>query len=165
MRYFFYILTTLDIFLVLYLFFQKNYIYLLNTQIAMIASLFVTLGSFLGYKRVVQKRYKDFIGDDRDTIDKIEDRFDLYKESQIIQDHKKLFEEEKKRVKSAKEGIKNFILTSGGFLSFYRIGAYLFLIISVLFLMDKKIFNVFAYFIGLSLVPMSALIASLFFKK
>ncbi|WP_281950696.1 hypothetical protein [Nitrosophilus kaiyonis] len=164
MRIFFLVLIFLDTILIFYFLFTKNYLYLLNSQIAMIASLFVTYASFLGYKKVVIKKSKEYINiDDRDVIDKIEDRFDLYseekKENEI--DAKKVFEEEKQKLKNSKENLKNFFMTSGGFLSIYRIISYLFLIFSILFLINNKEFNAIAYFIGLSIVPISALITSL----
>ncbi len=161
MRKFFLILIVLDLVLIFYFLINKNYLYLLNTQIAMISSLIVTGGSFLGYRRLVLKRAKEQnILDDKDLIDKIDDPYNLYeeepKESQM--DAKQIFEEEKKRLKSPKQSVKNFILTSGGFLSIYRIFGYLFLVVSVLFLIDKKMFDAIAYMTGLSLVPISALV-------
>ncbi|WP_187648248.1 hypothetical protein [Nitrosophilus labii] len=161
MRNFFFILIVLDLLIILYFLTNKDYLYILNTQVALISSLIVTGGSFLGYRRVVLKRAKEQnILDDKDLIDKIEDPYNLYeeelKESQI--DAKQIFEEEKKRLKSPKESIKNFILTSSGFLSIYRIFGYLFLVVSVLILIDKKMFDAIAYMVGLSLVPISAMV-------
>lgn len=161
MKKFFIILFLLDFILVLYLVLNKESIYLLNTQIALIASLFITSGSFFGYKKLVLKRLKNYENsEDRDAIDKIEDPYELYSEVKNEKeiDAKELFEEEKKRIKGFKRSILNFVSTSSAFLSIYRVLGYIVLIVSVLVLMDKKIFDPIYFFIGLSIVPISALI-------
>jgi len=148
-----------------FLFFEKKYFYLLNTQVAMIASLFVVVGSFLGYRKVVTEKSKHYVEmDNRDELDKIDDKYELFSENTYKQNlnAKEILEEEKKRFKNPKESVKNFIMTSGGFLSVYRVLAYIFLITSVLILIDKKLFNPIAYLIGLSIVPVSALLSSIF---
>lgn len=166
MKKFFIILIFLDLILILYLFLNREYLKLLNTQIALIASIFVTGGSFLGYRKLILKRAKNYENiDDRDLLEKIEDPYGLYEEnSNQNLSAKELFQEEKQKIKGFKKGVFNFISTSSAFLSIYRVFGYLFLIISVLFLIDKKIFYPIHYFLGLSLVPLSAMIF-MFVKK
>lgn len=162
MRKFFFILIFLDLVLIIYFLLNKDYLYLLNTQIAFIASILITTGSFLGYKKMVLKKAKEYKNSDNlDLIDKIDDPYDLYSQNLDEIDAKELFDEEKKRVKGFKKGIENFLLTSSAFFSIYRVFGYIFLIVSILFLMDKKIFSPLYFFIGLSIVPFSAIVFTL----
>lgn len=156
---FFLILAILDLILILYCLSLKNYIFLLNSQVAIIASLAVTFGSFLGYKSLVIKKSKEQILDDKDYIDRLEDPYDLYSKDES-KDPKELLKKEKKRIK--KENLKNFLLTSSGFFSFYRLFGYLILIVSVLMLIDKGLFDAISFMVGLSLVPVAVLIYAFF---
>ncbi len=134
---------------------------LINSQLAFIASLLIILGSFQGYKKVVQK--KSHLG--RDIIDGIEDRFELYNEEENRHlSAKELFEEEKKKVKSQK-AMKNFVLGLGGFFSMYRLFGYLFLVVVVLMLIRKAIFDPVSFLLGLAVLPLSAMFYALFGKE
>ncbi|MDC7243871.1 MAG: hypothetical protein PQJ44_08160, partial [Sphaerochaetaceae bacterium] len=61
---------------------QDNMLWLINTQSAFFSSIVITLGSYLGYKRNIQRRIDNAQIDEEqpDSIDKIEDPFDLYSE-------------------------------------------------------------------------------------
>ena len=83
---------------ILFCFLQGDMICLLNTQVAFISSLFITIGSYLGYKKNIEKRVINHQVDidDPDAIDKIDDHFDLYTEYKI--DEKELTKEEVKDI-------------------------------------------------------------------
>lgn len=63
-----------------------NYLWLLNTQVAFISAMAITIGSFLGYQRNIQKRVESINPNEtsslepRDKIDEIDDPYDLYGE-------------------------------------------------------------------------------------
>ena len=56
--------------------------WLINSQLAFLSSLFITLASFYSYRKVVLKRVEQErdSGEEFDEIEKIEDPFDLYSE-------------------------------------------------------------------------------------
>ncbi len=157
MRNFFSIAFLLDLILVIASLSASRY-FLLNTQLAFIASLLIVMSSFYGYKRVVEQ--KAGLGG-RDIVDEIEDRFDLYSEdpSNEGKSAKEIFEEEKAKIK--KMGLRNFFKTSSGFFSPLRLLGYAFLTIVVMVLVRKGMFEVGAFLIGLAIVPLSAALAAL----
>lgn len=164
-----------DSFIIAYCLITQNYLWLLNTQIAFISSLGITIGSFMGYKRNVANRVKnvnpeEILNDDRDNIDKIEDPYDLYSE---IKEHKeeeltaeeikRIIKEEKSKVK--RNSFKNTIFSAGGFASLYRIIGYGTLILGFFYLNNNKFLDVYAYLAGLFIVPLSVLIVNFSLKK
>jgi hypothetical protein len=153
-RTFFQIAAFVDFVLVLAFF--NDPLRLLNSQIAFIASLFVVLGSYFGYARMVKKGSP--LLQERDAIEKIEDPYDLYTENEPSdKSAKEIFEEERLKVKRS-GNLKAFVTTYKGFFSPFRLFGYLFLIISVLVLIRKGVFDPWSYLIGLGVVPVAALI-------
>ncbi len=161
MRRFFQIAALVDLMLVIALF--SNPLRLLNSQIAFITSLFVVLGSFYGYSRLVKR--ENPLLENQDAIDKIEDRFDLYSDDlPSDKSAKEIFEEERAKVKRS-GNLKALVTTYRGFLSPFRLFGYLFLVVSVLVLIRKGIFDPWEYLIGLGVVPVAALIFTLLPQK
>ena len=165
----------LDLCLLIYSFVFQNAIWLLNTQVAFISSLFIVIASFYSYKRNIQNRLSNFeaskaSAEDRDKIDEIDDPFDLYSEYEEIPEEeltpekiKEIIQEEKTKVK--KNSLKNTLFSSGGFLSIYRILGYGFLIFGFFALNNNKLFLPLAFIIGLSIVPIGVLFTRIFIKK
>ena len=153
MRRYFQIAAILDL-LLIFLFFNDPKV-LLNTQIAFISSLLVVLGSYYGYSRLVKKSAPL---EDRDYIDRLEDRFDL--EGDEVSDAKELFEQEKQRIKQS-GNFKAFKQTYRGFFSPFRLVGYLFMVVAVLVLIRKGWFDTFGFLVGLAIVPASALVVAL----
>lgn len=60
--------------------------FIINSQIAFFSSLFVVIGSFIGYYRRVNSKVSQEVQaySDRDTIDQIEDPYDLYDDNEHI---------------------------------------------------------------------------------
>ncbi len=153
-----------------------NTIWLLNTQVAFIGSLFVTLASFLSYRRNIKNRlssYEKHINnldiEDRDKIDEIDDPFDLYSEYKEIPKEelstekiKQIIKEEKSKIK--KNSFKNTIFSAGGFVSIYRIAGYIFLLFGFFALNNNKLFMAIPFLIGLGIVPLSVLISKFILK-
>ena len=162
----------LDFCMILYAFIFQNSSWLLNTQVAFISSLFITIASFLSYKRNIQNRLsnldlsKQNQGEQRDKIDEIDDPYDLYTEYEQIPESeltpekiKEIIEDEKSKVK--KNSFKNTLFSAGGFLSVYRVLGYSFLIFGFFALNNNKIFIPIAFIIGLGIVPIGVLVSKL----
>ena len=122
----------------------------LNLQVAFISSLFVMIGSFYSYKKMILKKVesKNYV-ENRDQLDVIDDPHDLYSESpsdeNMIEDIdlKQIVKEEKAKIKtfnfkSMKDG------ASAGF-SFFRIAAYLFLVLGFISLENNNIMEISIY--------------------
>jgi len=162
----------LDLCLVIYSLLFQDSLWLLNSQVAFISSLFITIASFLSYRRNVNGRIanldlsKTQKGEDRDKIDEIDDPFDLYTEYEEIPEEeltpekiKEIIEDEKSKVK--KNSFKNTIFSAGGFLSIYRVLGYGFLVFGFFALNNNKIFIPIAFIIGLAVVPIGTLFSKL----
>jgi hypothetical protein len=162
----------LDFCMILYAFIFQNSLWLLNTQVAFISSLFITIASFLSYKKNIQNRLsnldlsKQNQGEQRDKIDEIDDPYDLYTEYEQVpeseltpQKIKEIIEDEKSKVK--KNSFKNTLFSAGGFLSVYRVLGYSFLIFGFFALNNNKIFLPISFIIGLGIVPIGVLVSKL----
>lgn len=165
----------LNLCLSLYAIFFENTIWLLNLQIAFFSSIFVTLASFLSYKKNIQNRLENLdknhisSSEERDKIDEIDDPFDLYSEYKEVPESeltpekiKEIIDEEKSRVKQ--NVVKNTLFSATGFLSIYRIFGYGFLIFGFFALNNNKILIPLAFIIGLSIVPIGVLFTKLIKK-
>ena len=136
------------------LFYLKDTTSLINSQLAFIGSFLITIGSFLGYKRVVQKKALTATTD----LSSIDDKYELYEEESPPSDPKVLFEEEKAKIK--KFSLKTLTSTASGFFSLYRLIGYLLLVVFVLWLVRHHLFKPTPFLIGLSVVPIAAMISA-----
>ena len=143
---------------------------LINLQIAFFSSIFIVLGSFYGYRNNVLKQVDNYNLDikDKDAIDKIEDRFDLYseineKEDLSDEEIKAILKEEKEKIKT-KDTIKNTLKTISAATSIYRIIGYILLIMGFFFLNNNQILNPIIYLLGFLIVPIMALIINYKYK-
>ncbi|MDN5044592.1 hypothetical protein O8C96_02510 [Aliarcobacter butzleri] len=165
----------LDLCIFIYALVFQNKLWLLNTQIAFISSLLITIASFISYKKNIQNRLSNFDyskiskGEDRDKIDEIDDPYDLYTEYEEIPENeltaekiKEIINDEKSKVKI--NSVKNTIFSASGFLSIYRIFGYIILIFGFFVLNNNKIFMPIAFIIGLGIVPFGVLISKLIKK-
>ena len=166
----------LDLCLIFYsLVFQSN-LWLLSSQVAFFSSLFITIASFLSYKRNIENRLLNLDltqnneSVDRDKIDEIDDPYDLYTEYEEIPESeltpekiKEIINDEKSKVK--RNSLKNTIFSASGFLSIYRVLGYLTLIFGFFALNNNKILMSIAFIIGLGIVPLGVLFSKLIEKK
>ena len=166
----------LDLCLISYSLIFKSNIWLLNTQVAFISSLFIVIASFLSYRNNIQNRIANLdltqINDneDRDKIDEINDPYDLYPEYKEIPEEelssekiKEIINDEKSKVK--RNSFKNTLFSASGFLSIYRILGYGILIFGFFALNNNTIFVPIAFIIGLGIVPIGVLFSKLLEKK
>ena len=169
----FFIFLNLCIFIYALIF--QNKLWLLNTQVAFFSSLFITIASFISYKKNIQNRISNLDlsqtskNEDRDKIDEIDDPYDLYSEYEDIPESeltpekiKEIINDEKSKVK--RNSVKNTIFSASGFLSIYRILGYCLLIFGFFALNNNKIFIPIAFIIGLGIVPLGVLISKLIKK-
>ncbi|MCR1815237.1 hypothetical protein [Aliarcobacter butzleri] len=165
----------LDLCIFIYALVFQNKLWLLNTQIAFISSLLITVASFISYKKNIENRLSNFDyskiskDEDRDKIDEIDDPYDLYTEYEEIPENeltaekiKEIINDEKSKVK--RNSVKNTIFSASGFLSIYRILGYIILIFGFFVLNNNKIFMPIAFIIGLGIVPFGVLISKLIKK-
>ena len=166
----------LDLCLIFYSLIFQNSIWLLNSQIAFCSSLFITIASFLSYKKNIENRLADLDlslnneSIDRDKIDEIDDPYDLYSEYKEIPEEeltpekiKKILNDEKSKIK--RNSLKNTIFSAGGFLSIYRVFGYGVLLFGFFALNNNKVFEPIAFIIGLGIVPIGVLFSKLLFNK
>ncbi|MEJ5169245.1 MAG: hypothetical protein WHU93_08750 [Arcobacteraceae bacterium] len=152
------------------LFGGENFIF--NSQVAVFCSMFIVLGTFLGYYRTVKARAEILTEqiNERDTIDKIDDPYDLYDEDFKINEQEDFTSEEIKNIineeKSRSKGssIKNTLSSLSGFASIYRIAGYALLVIGFFFLRNNEILNIYGFLVGVSIVPIGTLLFQLNLK-
>jgi hypothetical protein len=126
---------------------------LLNTQIAYISSLLIMLASLSSYKKMVRLGVDSgaiLAHSDRDTLDKLDDPYDLY--GQEEGDEKE--ENDSTEVKEVKKRGRSFSDTlkdSKPSFSFYRIGSYLFLVLGFLYLNRQNLLHIPSYLLSLAL--------------
>jgi hypothetical protein len=162
----------LDLCIVFYALIFQNSLWFLNSQVAFISSLFITIATFLSYKRNIQNRISNLDLsqsndlEQRDKIDEIDDPYDLYTEYEEIPENelspekiKEIINEEKSKVK--KNTFKNTLFSAGGFLSIYRILGYGVLVFGFFALNNNGIFLPLAFILGLGIVPLGVLFSKL----
>lgn len=145
---------------------------LINLQVAFWSSFFIILGSSFGYLRNIKKRAKSYTPltvEDRDSVDIIEDRFDLYSEINEKEDLSKdeiadIIKEEKSKIKT-KDSIKNTFSSIGAAGSLYRIVGYVLLVIGFFYLRNNQFLEPITYLIGFLIVPLMALITNYQLKQ
>ncbi len=166
----------LDLCLVSYSLIFQSSLWLLSSQVAFFSSLFITIASFLSYKRNIENRLSTLDltqnneGIERDKIDEIDDPYDLYTEYKEIPEEeltpekiKEILNDEKSKVK--RNSLKNTIFSASGFLSIYRVIGYVILLFGFFALNNNKIFVPIAFIIGLGIVPVGVLFSKLIEKK
>jgi hypothetical protein len=141
---------------ILVYFFGKEY-WLNNVLVAYVTSSLVILGSMLSYKNMVDGRLN--VGaipdDERDTLDKLEDPYDLYDENRgVEEDEKTLVEvvkEERQNLKKSRRTVWQTTKDSKTALSVYRLFAYGILVLGFFYLNSNHILRLLPYLIALGI--------------
>ena len=150
------------------IFFDINTLW--NTQIGFVSASLVMLASMKSYQRMVDARVEHGIimmDDSQDTIDKLEDPYDLYGEEVEQVEEKPLVEvvkEERKKLKGNRRSLGETLKDTKAALSIYRIGAYVFLIFGFLYLNRHGLLQIIPYILALS-VPMLVVVFVLISNK
>jgi len=141
-----------------------------NTQIGFISASLVILASMKSYKRMVDARVEHNIitmDDTRDTIDKLEDPYDLYSE-EIAEDENVdiggAVKDEKLRMKKNRRTMSETLRDTKAALSLNRIGAYVILILGFFYLNRHGYLMAPAYILALT-VPMLVVVFVLLSQK
>jgi hypothetical protein len=135
--------------------------WVVSSQTAFLSSLLVTLASFQAYRLLIQKRIAD--GDipleERDELDIIEDKHELFEEEQpdSTADLKAVIKEERKKIGGVVKSAQHVVKTVTAVLSPLRVAAYLFLILGFLYLNKNGYLVIWAYVLGLTVVPLVSL--------
>ena len=131
--------------------------WLLNTQMAFVCSLLITLASFRSYHTFVTRRVDAGLIPD--------DKFDkFYKDDKEDDDEQESVAPSVAKV-GFKQSFQNLALSYKSALSLYRILSYGVLFLAVLFLIRHDTLDAVAFFVGLSVVPLSSFLSVLFVKK
>jgi len=133
----------------------KNH-WLINSQVAFLSSSLIMLSSMLSYKKMVHGRLSvgSIPDDERDTLDKLEDPYDLYDEEITSDEDKTLMEVVKEERENLKKGRRSILETTKDAkpsFSFYRLGAYAVLIFGFFYLNTNKLLELTPYLIFLSI--------------
>ena len=163
-------LVIVDIGVILLSYFLGGNATLLNTQIGFITSSLVMLGSMKSYHSMVEGRLNvgSIPDDERDTLDKLEDPYDLYDDEKIEYDKEKTLQEvvkeERENLKKNRRSFFDTAKDSKAAFSFYRLGAYVLLIFGFFYLNNNKILEIPFYLISL-FIPMVVIVIVLMRKK
>ena len=148
-------LLIVDIGIVIFCLLSGERAWLINSQIAFITSSLIMFASIISYRNMVKSRIDAGLiiaEDNRDTIEKIEDPYDLYDESKETS-MQEIIKEEKETTKKNRRSIWQVTKDSKAALSFYRLGAYALLILGFFYLNNNKILNISFYLYSLALPP------------
>lgn len=152
-----------DVGVIVFSLLEGSTLWLVNTQIAFVGSLAVTLGSYLGYKRMVSQKAQEASGalDEEDQLSQWDDAHRLYEEDVVP--HKTDTADEQCETQEENEEKKPSLLsmlktTSSGVLSLFRVVGYLVLIGGFFALVNRQMFDPISYFVGLAIVPIAVLV-------
>jgi len=149
-------LVVMDFLIVITLYFFGEVNWLINSQIAFITSSMVMLASMKSYKNMVDGRLNvgSILDDERDTLEKLEDPYDLYDEEKIVDKEKTLVEvvkEERANLKKSRRSVWETTKDAKPAFSFYRLAAYVVLIFGFFYLNTNKLLLIMPYLIFLSI--------------
>jgi hypothetical protein len=149
-------LFVVDFLIVVMLYFFGETHWLVNSQVAFISSSIVMLSSMKSYKNMVDGRLNvgSIPDDERDTLDKLEDPYDLYDDEHKVEEEKTLVEvvkEERANLKKSRRSIWDTTKDAKPSFSFYRLAAYAVLIFGFFYLNTNKLLVIMPYLIFLSI--------------
>ena len=134
---------------ILYINASKEVLY--SFLVAFASSAVVVLASFKNYKNMVESRVELSTGeefDDRDTIDKLEDPYNLYDEVPEIDENrnfKDIIKEQKAELKKNKRPLKQSVKDSARAFNYIRLIAYAILVLGFFTLLRSNNLNIFTY--------------------
>ena len=155
-----------DLILAITVYFWKGQIWLINSQVAYLSSSLIMLASMKSYQNMVTKALDaGAVTDDdgRDTLDKLEDPYDLYGEIEENNEEKTLQEvvkEERTNLKKNRRSIWETTKDAKASFSFYRLTAYAFLVLGFFYLNGNRILELIPYLSFLA-IPLFVVVFSL----
>lgn len=104
------------------------------------------------------------IPEEREELDKIDDKYCLFDEEENVvekelskEEFVKLYKEEKKKNAGFKQSFSNLFKSGRGIFNPFRLGAYVFLCLAMLFLIRQELFSALPFLVGIGAVPISSL--------
>jgi len=149
-------LVVVDFLIMIVLYFFAETGWLVNSQVAFISSSIVMLSSMKSYKNMVDGRLNvgSIPDDERDTLDKLEDPYDLYDDENKVEEEKSLVEvvkEERANLKKSRRSVWDTTKDAKPSFSFYRLAAYAILIFGFFYLNTNQLLLIMPYLIFLSI--------------
>jgi len=154
-----------DLILAIALYLWKGQTWLINSQVAYLSSSLIMLASMKSYKNMVAKALDAgaVTDDGRDTLDKLEDPYDLYGENEESNEEKTLQEvvkEERANLKKNRRSIWETTKDAKASFSFYRLTAYSFLVLGFFYLNGRDILELTPYLTFLA-IPLFVVVFTL----
>lgn len=139
---------------------------MLSFFIAYFSSSLVLLVSFQNYRSIVQKGIAaKSVVDNRDTIEKIDDPYELYDDASVAYDNevsmKEIIKEEKRAFKKQKGTLKERVKNSLYAFRFSRVLSYLLLVLGFFYLIKHNAL-VIGYYLSALIIPITVVIIYLF---
>jgi len=158
-----------DLILAIAVYFWKGQVWLINSQVAFLSTSLIMLASMKSYKNMVSNALNAgaVTDDGRDTLDKLEDPYDLYDEVQENDEEKTLVEvvkEERANLKKSSRSIWETTKDAKASFSFYRLTAYAILVLGFFYLNGNQILELIPYLSFLA-IPLFVVVFSLLDNK
>lgn len=153
-------LLAIDIGIILFCMLSGHRSWFYTTQIGFFSSALVIAASMTSYQRMIKKRLEYgavSTEDERDELDKIDDPHALYGED-VNSEESSTEASADKAEEENKRSIPEVIRDAKAFLSFYRIGAYIVLILGFFYLNRHNYLHIPSYIFALSLPPVIVVI-------
>ena len=163
-------LLIVDLFLAFLIYLWKGQVWLVNSQVAFLSSSLIMLASMQSYKNMVSNALAvGAVADDgRDTLDKLEDPYDLYDDKvEGIDDEKSLVDvvkEERANLKKSSRSIWETTKDAKASFSFYRLSAYAMLVLGFFYLNSNQILELIPYLSFLA-IPLFIVVFTLLDNK
>ncbi len=165
-------LLAIDIGIIIFCMLAGHRSWLYTTQIGFFSSALVIAASMVSYRRMIQKRLEHYtppLEEERDELEKIDDPHDLYddetdpeksKKTEAVskEEFVKVVKEEKAKQKAQRRSISEVIKDSRASLSFYRVGAYILLVLGFFYLNRHHYLHIPSYLFSLSVPPVIVVI-------
>ena len=152
------VLVVVDLIIALLLYFFGAEHWLVNSQVAFISSSLIMLGSMQSYKSMVKGRLGAgaIPDDERDTLDKLEDPYDLFDDEEKKEEDEaktlvEVVKEERANLKKNRRSIVQTTKDAKASFSFYRLGAYAVLVFGFFYLNSNHFLKLIPYLAFLSL--------------
>ena len=143
-------LLVVDLVLAFIIYIWKGQVWLINAQVAFLSSSLIMLASMKSYKNMVSNALAAgaVTDDGRDTLDKLEDPYDLYDEVEKLDEEKSLVDvvkEERANLKKGRRSIWETTKDAKASFSFYRLSAYAILVLGFFYLNGNQMLELIPY--------------------
>ena len=143
-------LFVVDLVLAFIIYIWKGQVWLINAQVAFLSSSLIMLASMKSYKNMVSNALAAgaVTDDGRDTLEKLEDPYDLYDEVEKLDEEKSLVDvvkEERANLKKGRRSIWETTKDAKASFSFYRLSTYAILVLGFFYLNGNQMLELIPY--------------------